>query len=1279
MFTLVLQLILCALLSSAAALPTLIFLDNNPPLQSASATPTSTGPVPLGTAVPFRFLNIVLVFTKFGKEIPRNEVVDTLTGADRIATDYLDIEPDEGIPQNRFEYRLPQGNVLLAIGGPLEKAITWRQLYRVLQALIRFMTVLKPPSGPHYQELNFDIRISDGGGTLGSGVIWYFQPDPEDVQNGTTTTPILAVSNGSLLQERTISNPVLAVSDSSLLAFNESSNLTLALGSDDDVLYPITGTSMTLEFYYFGLGLPRGLVTANLEGALAKAREYSQGPFENNTIKDNHFYLLTGGATYRVASTVYPLNGHQISWLELFHVLDGLRQFVVGTNEEDTHFQMLGYRILDNIEGKIGVGTLAYYDPGPPPAVDRRALPEGEGSPGSGLTQIAEPTNQSFLSVIEDHIPDPIPWRIPETDLTLTFTVAGDEVPFVELLALLAATQLRIAENVTATPDGPIGNFNYKNGPSNLLISFLTYKGKVITWLNLHRILVGLGQFCAGKDQSRAWAFQIITTVQGTVGRGVIAPDPDPDQTPIQRRASGRSFLSRSDSTFLSPEKKTAIQRRNPIYPVPGTPITLDFAYIGSTPISPIDLTGALTSALQIIEPHLMHEAAQAIPENQWAYTDSMTKISFGMKANPRRTLSWQQLNWIIVGLLHWMTGPGINDCKILAFDVEVTGQEGYVGIGSVIQSEIPTAVIKDRDLAFLFEISPWDMGTVGKRHQVPRNLLERRAAEPPNPTEEGTLPHSDLTSPWFSQVATHSISWLEFDETLRELQSFVPRKTTQTLYRQNVMSKRDIDMEERSTAQGQLGHTAYLPKMLAARSVLSPNGSNLIGLDPFHIPGTDITLRITLESGAIPASRLADLFFYARLALERNAQRFPHLFYDRSMFRQEVQYLDFELIAIQVHIARDEHLTWLELYQIINGLQNILSGAFRQTVLFRIEINQVLIANGVLYYIPPQPPSTLESRSLSSRSVLSPTETNLTVPILYPIPNTDIDLQITPLSRGIPASRLLDLFYHARLMLLPIARRHPNDDYDKEMFSTQIDYLDGVVIALKLYTRLNQHLTWLQLYQSVNGLELFLDGAHGRPYRQTVSFKVEINGVYVAYGLLIYIPPEPTATLKTRSLPPANASLAEPIPYPLIGTPITLEFTTLLPTPIPIERVLDFFNVAYDEVGKDILIHGAGSPVRLNWVFRYTPTARVEMSIIFRRIIGKLVTLNNLIDILGGLEEFMEGKWRPTPSLQALAFNVEIVEKGVVATGELSYRTGLSGLEEVAGNSSVSDSISLS
>ena len=1266
MFASVLQVILCALLSSAAALPTLKFPVVPSILQTASAIPKSTGLIPLGTALPFHYQNVVLVFTEFGRAIPQTEIVDTLAGAVQIAAHFVDIEPQQTIPENLFSFHLLYGNVNLAIGGREGKEMTWHQLYHVIQALTRFM--LLAPLGPHDQEVNFDIQSSDERETLGFGVILYLQMDSEEVQNGTTTTPTLAVSNGSLLQERTVTNPVLTVSNSSLLALNRSGNLTLALSSDDEVLYPVPGTSLTLEFYFLSLGLPPDLVEVNLADALDKAREYSPGPFENYTIKNNHFYLITRGATSTVASTVYPLNNHQLTWLELSYVLRGLRQFVFGANQEETHFQTLGYRVLDNDKGKIGVGTLSYYDPRTP-AIERRAMPDRESSLGSALTQIAKPTNQSFPSVIEDIIPDRIPYPIPESELTLTFTVMGHDIPLADLLALLAATQLTIAANVTSTPDGPINSFRYENVPGTLIISVLTYKNKIVTWLELHQVLAGLGPFCAEEGHSRAWAFQISGHGQGTIGFGIITHHPDP--TLIQRRASDRRYISRSDSKSLSRGNTTAM-KGFPVYPIPGTPITLDLAYIGSAAILPIDLSATLTSALKVIEPLLKRDGAQAIPENQWAYVDTITNVCFAIVAHTGRTLSWQQLNWILIGLLHWMTGPGLSDCKNLAFDIEVTGQEGMVGMGSVFQSPPPIAVMKDRDPASLFNTSPLDIGTVGNRDSVSGNSLERRAAESPSPAEEGILPKSVLTSPWLSQVATHSISWSGFGETLRGLLSFVTRKTTQTLFKQSLLSKRDIDMAERSTAQGQHGHTAYLPETLAARSVSSSNGTNLTELDPFPIPHTDIVLRIELNSQAIPASRLADLFIKVRLALETTAQRFPHAYYNKDMFRRQVKYPSFEIVEIEVHMLKDKHLTWLELYQSINGLQNILNGAFRQSVIFWIEINQVILAFGLLSYYPPQPTSTLESRSLP------PPNANLTI-VPYPIPNTVITLQITLFSQAIPASRLTDVFINARLALELHVRFDPDEYFDKDVFSTEVEYPNGNLIAVNVYPQGNEHLTWLQLYQSVNGLQLFVDGAGGRPHREALVFKVEINGVFVAYGMLIYVSSSPTSTLESRSLPPPNANLTDIIPYPLIGTPITLAFTALLPTPIPIDRVLDFFGLAFDEVGEEIKDHRPGASTRVNWIFRYTFLPRGEMSIAVHRIVGKTLTWNYLAVVLEGVLDFMEGKWRPKESLQALIFNIEIVEQGVVGRGTLSYAAGSLDLGDVAGNSSISKSTSLS
>ena len=1201
-FTSVLQLISCALPASSAALPNLTSLVNPPILQAASATLTSTGLVPLGTRVPFQYQDVELVFVNFGKAIPLNDVLDTLEGAHRLAATYSDTVPQEGIPGNRFEYRLSQRNVLLAIGGPVGKDITWRQLYRVLEALIRFMIGLQPPLGPHYQELDFYFQIIDVGGMLGSGVVWYFPPDSGEMQKRTTT-------------------PVLAVSDGSLLAFNESSNLTLAQDSDDDdVFYPIQGTSMTLEFFYMGLGLPPAIVTANLEGALKEVSQYSTGPYKKWALKKNGYRLVTGGATFRVATTVRASNNHQISWLELYDVLYGLLQFVLGINETTTHYQTLGYRILENDQGKIGIGTLSYYDLGPPPEVERRVVADGESSLGSALPQIAKSTNQSFLSVIEDSTPFPISWSIPDTDLTLTFTGVGDDIPIIEILTLLGAAQIRIASNVHRTPRESIGSFRYEYGLGSLFISVVTYDGKTITWLELHDILVGLARFCAEEGYSRASQFVIDAAGQGRIGSGVIASGPF--QTPIQRRASGRGDLSKSDSTFHSPGNATAIPRRYPSFPIPGTPITLDFESIGPAAISPIDISGTLTSALQIIEPHLMREGGQAIPGNQWMYRDRMTNVSFGVIGHPRRTVTWQQLSWITVGLLHWMTGPGLSDCKSLTFDINIAGQ-GIVAIGLAYQYHTSLTGIKGHDPASLLDIGLSGAGTIGERNLTSGNSLERRAAESPNPAEEGILPQSGLPSPWFSQVATQSISARPKDAIL------------------------------------QIVNTSC-------------------------IPGSPLTITITrLLQTAVPAFSLVDLVNGARQVVQAEVAQRPQDYLTNGYFYYEVPYPEGILAAIAVESVPGHTISWLQLDETLGGLEDSVvtrqttETLYRQSLLFKRDIDMAEWSTvqgqlGHTTYLP---------QTLPARSLLSSTGTNLTMPIPYPIPNTNIRLRITLLSPAIPASRLADLFNNARRVLLPNVTEEPDEYYDKDVFFSETTYLDGrEVVAIEVYPRVNEHLTWLQLYQTLCGLQLFLNGAMGRPYRRAVVFKVDIDAAYIAYGSLSYIFPRPTSTLKARSPPPSNAILTDPIPYPLVGTPITLAFTSLLPTPIPIERVIEFFNMAFASVKVEILDHGAHSSLqRMSWNYRQTFAPRVQMSFTILRMAGKYITWKNVAEIVDGVESFMEGKWRSTTSLQALAFNVEVVEQGVVAQGALTYDIGLSGLGEVAGISAISNLTSLS
>ena len=1210
-FTSILQLLSHTLLTSAAAVPTSIPLVNAPILRVANTTLTSTGLVPLGTRVPFDYQGLTLVFTNFGKIIPSTEVKDTLAGADNIVQEYLDIAPEEGIPQNRFEYRSPQGHVLLAIGGSLQSGITWRLLYRVIQALERFMVTLRPPLGPNYRELNFDIQKTNPGWVVGNGVIWYLPPDLEEVQKRTTTTSISAVS------------------DASLLAFNSSTSLT-----NNDMFYPILGTSMALHFYYIGLSLPPALVMVNLQGAIELAGRNSFGPLENETIRGGVFRQITSGATSSVATHVFASENHQISWRQLYNILDGLRLFVLGQRQTTTHYQTLGCRIVDDKEGKIGVVTLAYYDPLPPPGVERRAMADRKSFRGLASTQTAKSTNQTMLSIIRDSTPVPLQWSIPDTDLTLTFKVFGDDVLLIELLTLLGAARLRIASNVQRMPNEPIGSFRYQNGPGTLVLVFITYDGKTITWQELHEVLVGLTLFCAD-GHSQASFFEIDVEGEGGTGFGVITADPL--KSPIQKRDSARDYLSTSNSTSISPEDTTAILGVPSVYPIPGTPITLKVTFVGGTAIPPVDLTATLTSALRIIEPHVVAEGHQAIAGNRWTYGDMVTRIAFTLFICPERTLLWQELSWILIGIIHWMTAEGSSNCRNLAFDFEIENQEGVVGYGIVLHD--PSLVANGSS----------ETSTIRMREATA--LVE----------EMSLAPASEMT---FSP-------------------SSVTRQTAPTLYRQNLVVKRDSDLAEWSRLQGLLGHTNDLPRTLLARSVPSSNETNPIIPMSYNIPHTNIVLRIQLLPTMIPPSRIASIFNLARQMLAQDVMDRPDALFDEDMFFSEVKYLEGrEVVAVEVYPLSGEHLTYKQLYSIILGLQLFTGGdegrPFRQSLTFKVDIEGGYVAIGQLsyFFLPPK-----TNTALTARSVPSSNGTNFDPPIPYHIPNSNIDLRIQVLPAEIPAGRITSIFDTARHMFAEEITEHPDESFHKTVL-VELKYVGSQeLIALTLCPQVN--ITFVQLYSLLNGLQRFMEGAEGQPFRNSNDFDVDIEGVHVAFGFLLYVLPETnTSALTARSLspPPPNTTLTEPIPYPIPGTPITLAFTSLEPTPIPLEQVQEFFYYAFGKYEEDVDRHRGSSFKQFVWSYHLSLPPNTDMSLTIYRKYGQSMTWKTLGEVLAGVLDFMEGRWRLGTSLQALGFNIEIVEHGVVGRGVLHYAARRLGLGGVAGvNSSISNDTSTS
>lgn len=93
-------------------------------------------------------------------------------------------------------------------------------------------------------------------------------------------------------------------------------------------------------------------------------------------------------------------------------------------------------------------------------------------------------------------------------------------------------------------------------------------------------------------------------------------------------------------------------------YPVPSTPLTLDFQYPGDSIPFP-DLLGSLTTALRQISPNVQQRPHEAIPADGWNSRGRASGVGFrvvsGIWMGPGDgVVSWQILSWTLQGLVRW-------------------------------------------------------------------------------------------------------------------------------------------------------------------------------------------------------------------------------------------------------------------------------------------------------------------------------------------------------------------------------------------------------------------------------------------------------------------------------------------------------------------------------------------------------------------------------------------------------------------------------------------------
>ena len=858
-------LLISTLAASVFAFPSQLWKDDNTPRQTIEGNQTITGQTPIQavtTSVPFSDRNVDFEFTRFGKQIPRKEVQNLLRGAESVISDVVDEHPLDPITNDRFEYHPPNGRTLIAIKTLYGKSITWAQLFRVLQALYRFMANLGPQQN-HCFVLDFNFGI-DGEADVGLGVVWFFHPGAhQSIKKD-------KVQHISRSRETLLTLPNVT-----------KSSLSANFGGDD-ITWSIPASTLSLDFYFFGLPIPQEDLILIIHLAAESIEQYLDTSKEDSGIDNGTFHWQfpqsRDGSKAGISIFSYP--NMDITWEQLHDIFRGL--YLFATTLEQKHCQVLGFKIRDRQEGLLGVGSLWQYP--------RRTFQLK--SRAERLLQTSlQISNFSFPSLAADDAGLPVIWSVPNSSIRLEFNYMGRRIPALELQTLLLQAKNFIVDDLIEEPDRSIldDRFSLRSEDGDIVVNILSDDPYQISWRTLDHVLTGLMSFCTG-DHNQVLVFDI--EISGKkAGFGTL----------LYR--GNFATLAKRDLNMTAPASTPGLGAPPVHFPIPGTPDSLFFTSLGEA-IPEDKARAALSGALNVIAAFVHSIPFKRVPKNRYTYNDEQG-VSIVISISATSEVSWQELDEILAGLAMFMTGinplpgqDGRTHNQALVFNIYLRAQ-GYIGNGAVTynpQSQVTTskrALVQIaanssshgssvQPLVFPIIQSPLtlifaDFGI----NRIPRARTEElfdSVFRYVNASIQ-SHPNGTITNPWYHELdyprrkgdislVIHtqpgkSLSWQRLDQLLRGLDVFmVSQSATLTFV---------ID----DASQGRIGSGAVLykppiiavskrtlaeivPATLPASQIQLKNDSqnpplNLTTMIPYHIPNTSITLKIAFRLDPIP------------------------------------------------------------------------------------------------------------------------------------------------------------------------------------------------------------------------------------------------------------------------------------------------------------------------------------------------------------------------------------------------------------------------------------------
>lgn len=392
-----------------------------------------------------------LTFDLYGSRIPSPAVNAAFSGAITKIYPFLSRQAGDPITNDDFQYRAIGGSVQIGVTAVQRHGISWRQLDAVLRQVSTYMNGGLGEGQPHMQELSFEITID--ATRVGEGLVSYRpsrssssrDPPPASMKDANDTKFLSALPDPS----------------PNASAVNA-------------IHFRIPNTPFKLIFGFLGDAIPRTEVGAAFEGALSQIVDHlgqrPDSPIPGERFEHREEYIRI---------TVLEKPGTAITYKQLSWVLGGMYGFMTGNPE---HYQLLTCEISFIGHGNIGFASVWYYPP------------------NLQVTKRAQLNTTAILSLVPPNGPEGIPFPVPDTPITITFTYLGRSTPPRELDAAIAAALDQIGPFYRDHDAAPVPGNHFFRDRDGVRITVFALAPLVMSWYQLRSIVWGLLLFVTGAE-----------------------------------------------------------------------------------------------------------------------------------------------------------------------------------------------------------------------------------------------------------------------------------------------------------------------------------------------------------------------------------------------------------------------------------------------------------------------------------------------------------------------------------------------------------------------------------------------------------------------------------------------------------------------------------------------------------------------------------------------------------------------------------------------------------